>query len=88
MTKIYPVFLSVISVILSNTTLNAQCVNADFGNASFANWTGTWGDANCSYTVYNQNAGFVQGPLNDPPNDAATSTIMLSVQQQEEMIRI
>jgi gliding motility-associated-like protein len=70
-----------LSLIFFRNDLNAQCVNADFSDGNFTGWTGTYfdqctssffGSCLCSATNPLADAGFNQGPLNDPPTDPNT----------------
>ncbi len=72
-------FCILLSFVLQNNSLFAQCVNADFENGTLGGWTGTWGDGECDAIVilglctgtswpnaYQYN-GFNQGPNNQAP---------------------
>jgi len=82
MKKIYTrrlslICLAIITLVLSENNLRAQCVNADFSDGNFTGWTGTHfnqctssflGSCLCSATNPTADAGFNQGPNNTAPN--------------------
>ena len=72
MKKLYLSVFAFACLTLTPNLLKAQCTNADFSASTFAAWTGTWGEQDCDPNSPTENAGFVQGPLNDPPSDANT----------------
>lgn len=66
--------LSLLCLFALSYQAQAQCTNADFEGGSFNGWSGTYGisytNGSCLYSNPTQFTGFLQGPLNNPSNDA------------------